>query len=527
MGGSPLIAPIRFFLGNAPEDAHYCDLLEKHLSALRRNGELLLFAASHITPGSETRRVILERLQEADLIVLLISIDFIASDYWYELNLPRALARHAAGDALLIPVMVRPVDWETTRFRHLQPLTISGAPVCTHQDTDSAWHQVALSLRSAMEQQRRRRRSLPAVARPLLSASQPSPAQPPGGGYIGDDYVPRPQQERDALLHLWTPGTPAVLLAPELMGKTLLLQRLVSRLQQGDSDAWTATELAGSSERPGAIVLDLRQFEPEVWSSSEGFFCELAARCYEQLVGEAPEGKLVISPHQPATQRLSHFFESEILSRIPAQSRLVLAIDHADTVCDRVSAESKLPDAFFGLLRVWMERSRTSPLWPRLRLLLAIATSPAYLTRNINQSPFNICLPVEVGDLNDEQIQQLLQRYGLPPDPALVAALRERVGGHPYLIRLALYRAVLSHTPLVELLHEDTVFDDYLLHLRRHLTRIGLFQRLIALQAEPNALLSLEDFQLLQRLGIVVRQRGPNGFQVRLRYPLYQRLFQL
>jgi hypothetical protein len=311
------------------------------------------------------------------------------------------------------------------------------------------------------------------------------------------------------------------------MGKTLLVQRLLSRLQTRDGDAWTPAEHDGSASPPRALVLDLRQLDPEAWSSSEAFFAEFATRCLEQLVGTPQESRLMARSHQPVTQRLTHFFEGEILSRIPAGGRLVLAIDHADMVCDQVSADSKLPDAFFGLLRVWMERSRTSLLWPRLRLLLAIATSPAYLTRNINQSPFNICLPVEVGDLDDPQILLLLERYGMPTQPALLTALRERVGGHPYLIRLALYRSALSRQPLLDLLRQETIFDDYLLHLRRHLGRIGLLDRLIALQREPSAPLSIEEFQLLQRLGIVVRKRDPQGFQVRLRYALYQRLFHL
>ncbi len=83
--------------------------------------------------------------------MLLISADFLASDYCFDVEMKTALERHAAGKALVIPVILRPVDWKATPFRGLQALPRNGKPVTTFENLDIAFEQVAAGIREAIE----------------------------------------------------------------------------------------------------------------------------------------------------------------------------------------------------------------------------------------------------------------------------------------------------------------------------------------------------------------------------------------
>jgi hypothetical protein len=99
------------------------------LSALRQQGVITEWHDRKIVAGTDWKQSIDEHLMTATVILLLISPDFLASDYCYGVEMQRALARHAAGDACVIPVILRPVDWQGTPFAHLHCVPTDARPV--------------------------------------------------------------------------------------------------------------------------------------------------------------------------------------------------------------------------------------------------------------------------------------------------------------------------------------------------------------------------------------------------------------
>src|SRR6185437_14252231 len=83
----------------------------------------------NISAGKDWAYEVNNHLNEAEVILLLISADFIESDYCYSVEMKKALERHKTGEACVIPVILRPVDWEGTPFSTLQPLPTDGVPV--------------------------------------------------------------------------------------------------------------------------------------------------------------------------------------------------------------------------------------------------------------------------------------------------------------------------------------------------------------------------------------------------------------
>jgi hypothetical protein len=93
-----------------------------------------------------------EHLNTAQIILLLISPDFLASDYCYDIELTRAMERHAAGDASVIPVILREVDWKSAPFGKLQALPKNAFPVTSWENRDQAFADVARGIRQAVEE---------------------------------------------------------------------------------------------------------------------------------------------------------------------------------------------------------------------------------------------------------------------------------------------------------------------------------------------------------------------------------------
>jgi hypothetical protein len=118
---------------------------------MERQGLVRSWHDREIGAGDLWKEAIDRNLQEADVILLLISADFLASDYCFDIEMKNALERHAAGKALVIPVILRPVDWYGTPFGKLQALPNDGKAVTTFENLDIALEQVAQGVRSAIE----------------------------------------------------------------------------------------------------------------------------------------------------------------------------------------------------------------------------------------------------------------------------------------------------------------------------------------------------------------------------------------
>lgn len=142
-------SPIKIFISYCHRDEGLRKELETHLSPLQREGVIEHWHDRMIVPGDGWEDKIEEKLGSADLYLFLISPDFIASEYCYGKELTRALERHRAGDALVLPVVVRPVEWKTTALGQIQGLPKDGIPVTTWANADEAWVSVVNGVRTA------------------------------------------------------------------------------------------------------------------------------------------------------------------------------------------------------------------------------------------------------------------------------------------------------------------------------------------------------------------------------------------
>lgn len=321
-------------------------------------------------------------------------------------------------------------------------------------------------------------------------------------------YLERLPLEAQCYRELSQSGTLIRIKAPRQMGKTSLMSRILAH----------ARDLGYR-----AVPLSFQHADKSVFSSLEAllrWFCAKIARKLHLSTS--------IDQHWTDTygskDNCTAYFEDVLLSAI--ETPLVLALDEVD----RVFQYPKIADDFFGLLRAWYEEAgygdEDSDLWAKLRLVVVHSTE-VYIPLDVNQSPFNVGLPIELSEFSPEQVQDLVQRHGLHWSDAERTALMDIVGGHPYLVRLALYHIAQKTLTLNELLQnaptEAGIYGD---HLRRHLWNLQqhpklaqAYHRVVALN-EPTELESLLAFKL-HSMGLVHLR----GNQVTPRFQLYQHYF--
>ncbi|MGA7498026.1 MAG: toll/interleukin-1 receptor domain-containing protein [Isosphaeraceae bacterium] len=145
---------IRLFYSYSHKDEELRKELEEHLSLLRRQGVISGWHDRMIGAGEEWKGQLDKNLEEAQIILLLISPSFLASDYCYDIETKRALERHDKDEATVIPVLLRPVDWEGAPFFRLQGLPIDLRPVTTWTNRDEAFMNIAQGIRRAIERMR-------------------------------------------------------------------------------------------------------------------------------------------------------------------------------------------------------------------------------------------------------------------------------------------------------------------------------------------------------------------------------------
>ena len=141
---------IEIFFSYAREDELLRDELAKQLRNLERLGFITVWHDRNISAGTEWASEIDARLNTAQIILLLISPDFMNSDYCYSGEMERALERHAIGEARVIPILLRPVLWKDTPFSTLQVLPRNGNPVTNWHNRDEAFFEIATEIRSVI-----------------------------------------------------------------------------------------------------------------------------------------------------------------------------------------------------------------------------------------------------------------------------------------------------------------------------------------------------------------------------------------
>ncbi len=180
---------VKAFISYAHTDVHYKDELEKHLATLRRNGEIESWTDTMISPSEVWNESISKSLNTADLIICLISSDFLNSDYCYDIEMRDALIRHREGKAQIIPIIIRPCDWSETPFAHIQVLPTLGKPIREWPDQDQAYVNVVEGIKKAI-------RAVTQPPAPILAAAAPGASAP-----VADNPAtkPHPSYEHPAV----------------------------------------------------------------------------------------------------------------------------------------------------------------------------------------------------------------------------------------------------------------------------------------------------------------------------------------
>src|ERR1700687_492857 len=142
---------VEVFCAYARADEKWLRQLETHLSGLERQRLISLWHDRQILPGSNWEETIDAHLETASVILLLISADFVASNYCYGIEMKRALERHEANEVRVVPIVVRPCDWQRLPFASLQALPMDAKPISTYTSVDQGWTQVASGLRRVIE----------------------------------------------------------------------------------------------------------------------------------------------------------------------------------------------------------------------------------------------------------------------------------------------------------------------------------------------------------------------------------------
>ena len=331
--------------------------------------------------------------------------------------------------------------------------------------------------------------------------SFPEGAVPPDSTF----YVERNGIESLCYDAIIKPGSLIRIKAPKLMGKTSLMNRILAQCQ---------------SQNYKTVYLDLSSVERSIVRNLDNFLRWICLMVGRQLELENQLGDYWEPEILGSNGNCTVYFEEYLLPAIDCP--LVLGLDEVD----RVFPYSEVIEDFFGMLRGWHEKGKISQRWKQLRLVMAHSTE-CYIPLDINQSPFNAGVPVELPEFDPKQVKDLASLHELNWNESQIEELMGMVGGHPYLVRLALYEVSSGEMTLEQLLRQaSTEVGIYSNHLRGHLEILQQAPELaqawqtVVASPEPVELDSMQIYKL-HSMGLV--QRKDN--QVIPRCHLYREYF--
>ncbi|MDY7023719.1 MAG: AAA-like domain-containing protein [Cyanobacteriota bacterium] len=262
-------------------------------------------------------------------------------------------------------------------------------------------------------------------------------------------YIERPPIESLCYETVIKPGSLLRIKAPKFMGKTSLINLILDY---------------AVNQNHQTIYLSLSSLEARVIKDLDKL---LYGICYQ--VGKELNLKNQLDEYWDtgmlsSTSNCIDYFEEYLLAEI--DSPVIVAFDDVD----RVFPYPEVAEDFFGMLRSWYEKGKNLEIWKKMRLIVAHSTD-AYIPLNINKSPFNVGLPIELPQLTSEQIEDLAQRYQLNNmiEISSLSTLKEVIGGHPALLQLAFYHLAQRNVTLEQLLKdaptETGIYRTHLLNL--------------------------------------------------------------
>ena len=299
--------------------------------------------------------------------------------------------------------------------------------------------------KSSNEAEPQNRQNLAAADKPIIF-EEPEGLVPLDSPF----YVERLPNETDCYETVVRPGSLIRIKAPRQLGKTSLLVRTLAHAR---TQGFETVRLSFESSDNNTLN-DLDEF-------LQWFCCSVTEELdLEDRLADYWKGARGI------VRRCQRYFEKYLLKEL--DKPLVLGLDEVDQVFEH----PQIATDFFGMLRVWHEESKTTPIWRKLNLVI-VHSKEVYVPLSINRSPFNVGLPIELRELNSNEIETLIARHQLSLTSHQKQQLVELVGGHPYLLRAALYQLARGRMSLTQLMEEaPTEGGLYSDHLRRHLLNL-------------------------------------------------------
>jgi hypothetical protein len=327
---------------------------------------------------------------------------------------------------------------------------------------------------------------------------------PEGAVGIDSQFYIHSVHENRCYREVQKPGSLIRIKSPCNMGKSSLMVRLLHQ-----------------SEQLGyhAVTLDLRQANQKIFNDLDKFMQWFCAS-----VGKSLGVRVKIEEYWDdifgANDNSTEYFEKYLLE--DAKKPLVIAIDNFDRVFEYPDIETD----FCGLLRGWHENAKVKDLWNNLRLII-VHSQESYAQKDVNQSPFNVGWAIELDEFTPSQVQELITLHGLNWAEQEMGQLMSLIGGHPYLVRMALYHLAVGNISLVDFsttaATEAGIYSD---HLIRHLNILEKYPLLAAamktvvMSEVPVRLRSEEAFKL-DGMGLVMRVEN----NVQSRCLLYRQYF--
>jgi hypothetical protein len=301
------------------------------------------------------------------------------------------------------------------------------------------------------------------------------------------------------------PGSLTRIKAPKLMGKTSLMVRILSY---------------GELQDYRTVPLDLGIVERGIISNLDKFLRWLCLMVGRECHLESRLIELWDTEILGSNDNCTSYFEDYLLPSINCP--LVLCLDNVD----HIFPYTEVVDDFLGMLRSWHEKGKISDQWRQLRLVMAYSTE-CYASLDMNQSPFNAGVPIELKEFDPKQVNHLVSLYGMDWSKSQVEALMNMVGGHPALVGLALYEVGTRRVNLDRLLQSaSTEAGIYSSHLRRHLETLQASSllldafRQVVTSSNPVELNSMQIYKL-HSMGLVQQ----NDNQVQPSCSLYREYF--
>jgi diguanylate cyclase (GGDEF)-like protein len=287
-------------------------------------------------------------------------------------------------------------------------------------------------------------------------------------------YIRRSPSEEWAYTELKKPGSLLQVKAAKKMGKSSLMLRLIDH-----------AETLGYR----TVLIDFLQVDQEIFENGNKFFRWLCINVARQLKLD-PKLEDYWNEDMGSKVSCNLYFEQYIFSLINCP--LFLVFNELNIVFEHTN----ISQDFLPFIRFWYEQSRHNYPWKNLHLFLVQSTE-VYVSLNVHQSPFNIGLAIELPAFTADQCQNLAQRYQLNLNNDQIEILTHLVGGHPYLVHLALYHLgndlitledLLKKAPTLEGIYRDYLRSLWLIVQKKPELAIAM-QRLanstVSLQLEP------------------------------------------